>query len=316
MKYFANLRVKAIRNWNKNSKKILITILVIIIIITINQILKNMPKKIEPPQITYTPHISVVQEEEVPKKYQEPIANILERYVTFCNNQEYEKAYNLITDECKKAYYPTLEQFTGYVNYVFQGKKKSYDIQSYSIVDNVYVYRIRIFDNFMANGTTDGFGYYEEKFILKEENGNIKLSIGEFISQDNPQVAVEDEYMKVRITERTVDYESETYTIVVENKTDDKYIVIADGSQTNEVKIDLGSRQDLADDVLEYFVVAPGKFRVQKVKFTKFYDSGNTTKGIVFGAVRILEKYDSKLKTTQENLDNAVKLYSMEIPIE
>lgn len=316
MKSFTNLRVKAIRNWNKNSKKILIVILAIVIIITINQILKRMPKKIDPPKITYTPHISVVQEEEVPKKYQEPIANIIQRYVNFCNNKEYDKAYGLITEECKKAYYPTLEQFTGYVNYVFQGKKKSYDIQSYSIVDNIYVYRIRIFDNFMATGTTDGFAYYEEKFILKEEDGNIKLSIGEFISQDNPQIVVEDEYMRVRITERTVDYESETYKIVVENKTDDKYIVIADGTQANEVKIDLGSRQDLADDVLEYFVVAPGKFRVEEVKFTKYYDSANETQGIVFGAIRILEKYDSKQKTTQENLDNAVKLYSMEIPIE
>lgn len=315
MMYFARLQTRLINFWRRNKAKILVTIIIVLIIFIINNIIKNMPEKIPEPTTTYTPHVSVITDEEVPEKYQQEIVNIVDEYFNYCNNGEYEKAYNCITQECKNAYYPTLEGFTGYVNAVFEGKKKIYNIQSYSIVDNKYIYSIRILDDILANGTTDGYYYYEEKFVLTEENGKMKLSIGEFVSQEDPNISVEDDYMVVEIIDKVVDYETETYKIVVTNKTDDKYIVIADGSQNNEVLLNLGSREDKPDEVLNYFVIKPGGFRVQEITFSKFYDNGLTSRGLKFGAVRVLNSYSYETKTTQEDLDSAVKLYSIEIPL-
>ena len=217
---YTNFRVKLIQFWKKNKKKILIGLIIYLTILIINNVLKNMPEKLPEPSISFKPHVAVVTDQEVPKKYQKPIENLVDTYFNYCNNGEYENAYNLITDECKKAYYPTLEEFTAYVNHVFEGKKKIYTLQSYSIVDNIYVYNIKILDDILANGTSDGYYFYEEKLILKEENGQMRLSIGEFINQDKPNIAVEDEYMKIEIVERTVDYDTETYRIKVTNKLD------------------------------------------------------------------------------------------------
>lgn len=316
MKTYTNYRVKAIQFWKRNKKRILIGIIIFLIILIINNILKNMPKKLPSPSISYKPHVTVLTDKEVPKKYQKPIENLVDTYFNYCNNGEYENAYNLITDDCKKACYPTLEQFTGYVNHVFEGKKKIYSLQSYSIVNNIYVYQIKILDDFLATGTSEGYYYYEEKLILKEENGEMKLSIGEFISQDQPHIAVEDEYMKVEIFDRTVDYETETYRIKVTNKSDSNYIVIADGDQNNEVQLNLGSRKDNPSKVVDSFIVKPNSFRFETITFNKFYDDGNTSQGIYFGAVRILNNYDYSVGTTQEVLDSALKLYAMEIPLQ
>lgn len=316
MNTYTNLRVKSIDFWKKNKRKILIISIAVIAVCIINQVLKNMPKKVDPPSTTYTPHVSVITDEKVPEKFQEPIENIIDKYFNYCNNQEYENAYNCITDECKKAYYPNLDEFKAYVDYVFQGKKKIYNIQSYSIIDNKYVYSIRILDDILANGTTDGYYYYEEKFVLTEENGNFKLAIGEFIGESNPNIIIEDEYMIVKIVDKVVDYDTETYKIVITNKTDDKYIIIADGDQSNEIILNAGLREISPRNTVNQCYIAPGRFDVQDLVFEKFYDTGSTSTSITLGAIRILENYDYAVGTTEDVLNSAVKLYSLEIPLE
>lgn len=313
MDYFTALRLKFMRFWKKNKKKIFIIFIIWLIVIIINYILKNMPEKIEPPSISYTPHVTVLTEEEVPEKYQEPIENLVDTYFNYCNNKEYENAYNLITDECKKNVYPTLEQFIGYIDHVFEGKNKIYNIQSYSITDNKYVYNLRILDDILANGTTDGYYYYEEKIILIEENGEMKLSIGEFIEQVEPNITVEDDYLEIKIVNKVVDYETETYTVEFRNKTD-KYIVIADNSQNNEVVLNLGGETRKPQN-LNYgnVIIFPNSSKTATFIFNEYYDNGKTAESLMFGAIRVLNEYDALEGTTQENLDNAVKLYGLNL---
>lgn len=317
MGYFTNLRVKFIRFWSKNKKYMLIGIIIFLVVITINNILKNMPKKIQEPSVSYKPSTIVLSEngEKVPEKQHEEIVNLVDIYFNYCNNAEYEKAYNCITEECKEAVYPSLEIFTEYVKNIFEGKKKTYNVQAYSVVDNTYVYNIRILDDILANGTSDGYYYYQEKLILKEENGEMKLSIGEFVGEENLNINVEDENMIIRIASVFVDYETETYKIVIENKSNDKYIVVADGTQSNEVILNSGTRQKLPAEAEKQLIVKPGSFVMREVKFNKFYDDGNVSTSIKFGAIRILKSYDYNEGTTEEVLNNALELYSLEVPL-
>jgi len=316
MRYWTSLRLKIIDFCKRNKKKIFVVLIIWLIIFIINYILKNMPEKLPEPSTTYTPHVSVMDDEkEVPEEYQEPIENLIDTYFNYCNNQEYEKAYNLITSQCKEKYYPTLEQFKGYIDEVFEGKKKIYNIQSYSIVDNKYFYNIRILDDILANGTTDGYYYYEEKFVLIEENGEMKLSIAEYVGDEKTNIFVEDDNMIIEITNKSMDYETETYTIKVTNKTDN-YIVISDNKQENEIILDLGDRtRNPINMPVAFFFIEPNSSKTQEVQFTKFYDDGLEAEKIILGAIRILKDYNWKEGTTQENLDNAIKLYGLQITL-
>lgn len=313
----ANLEVKIRRFLKKRKKKVVIFFLVAwIIIFIINMIIKNKPEQINPPMVTYTPHIPVMDSDaEVPEKYQEPIESLIDEYFRYCNNGEYEKAYNLITDDCKKNVYPTLEQFTGYIDAVFQGKHKIYNIQSYSIVDNKYIYNIRILDDILANGTTDGYYYYEEKFIMIEDDGKVKLSIGEFVESKDLGLLAEEENMAIEISNVSIDYDTIEYTIRITNKTD-KYIVIADNTQSNEITLDLGDQTRVPNDMeAMYFFIRPNSVKTQTIAFNKFYDDGMTPQKLTFGVIRILNDYDPYEGTTQEELDNAVRLYGLQIKL-
>lgn len=316
MGYSTDLKLKMIRFFKRNKKKILVFFIIWLIIFIINYILKNKPEELPAPSTTLTPHVSVLNEsKEVPEKFQKPIENLIDTYFNYCNNKEYEKAYNLITTDCKNKNYPSLDGFKGYIDTIFENKKKIYNIQCYSIVDNKYVYSIRILDDILATGTTDGYSYYEEKFVLIEENGEMKLSIAEYIGEEQPNIIIEDDYMIVEILNKSIDYETETYTIKVTNKTDN-YIVISDNSQNNEILLDLSEQTKKPINMpVAYFFIKPNSTKTQEVQFGKFYDDGLSSQKIILGAIRIFKDYNWKEGTTQENLDNAVKLYGLEIPL-
>lgn len=320
----SDFQVRIINFWKKHKKKIFIIIIIWLIIIVINQILKHRKPAEEKPSTTYTPHITVMGDgdEKVPEQYQKPIEDYVEKYFNYCNNGEYEKAYELISDECKKNYFPTLEGFTTYVNKIFQGKKKIYNIQGYSIVDNKYTYNIRILDDILANGTSEpfqiggktyenGYYYYEEKLIFTEENGELKLSI-QYVGDSEPNIIMEDENFTVRILKKVADYESETYTVQIDNKTDN-YIVISDGTQKNEITMNYGGREKEIKNQIATLYIRPHSFAVRELTFENYLDEGRTADTLKFNAVRVLKNYVVEKGTTQENLDEAVQLYSFEI---
>lgn len=312
---FRNLKAKIVNYSQKNRKKLIIIFLIAwLIIFIINTILKNTPEKLPEPTTTFKPHVTVMDDtKEVPEKYQEPIENLIEKYMNYCNSKEYDKAYEMITKECRDKNYPTIDQFKAYIDHVFEGKKKIYNIQSYSIVDNKYIYQIRILDDILANGTNNGYYYYEEKFVITEDNGELKLSIAEYVEDEQPNILAEDNNMKVEITNVSKDYSTETYTIKVTNKTD-KYIVISDNTYANEVLLDLGEDTRRPNNTnIVYFYVLPNSITTQEFTFSKYYDSSLKAKKILFTNVRILKDYNWQTRTTQENIDNAVELYAFQI---
>lgn len=315
MNYYTNARLKFIDFWKRNKKIILICLIVFLVVIVINYILKKLPKEAEDPSYSYAPQIAVVNNQEVPESVQKPIENIVDTYFNYCNNKDYESAYNMLSTECKNSLFPSIEVFKKYINNIFGDKKKVYTLQSYSVVDNVYIYDMKITNDYMADGTSEGYYSYNEKIVLTDENGEFKLGVKKFISQGDPHVKAEDDYMKVEVLDVVKEYDRITYKLKITNKMDDKYIVIADGTQANEIKLDLDVRKDSPDNTVTGFVVNPGAFRYQELYFSEFYDNELEIKGIFFGAVRILDKYDYSVGTTQENIDTAYKLYSALVPV-
>ena len=106
-KFRTNFRIKIKEIFKKIWKNAGIVLILWIIMLIINYLLGNM--KTEPiPITTYEPHISIMNEDkEVPKELQEPINKIFNEYVNYCNNQEYEEAYNMLSEGCKKNLYTT-----------------------------------------------------------------------------------------------------------------------------------------------------------------------------------------------------------------
>ena len=158
--------------WLKEKKNIIISIVVIwLIIIAVNFYIgstKDADKLIKNQALTYgnihTPAISSKYKVEVDT---EDIDNIIEDFIKFCNNKEYENAYNLLTDGCKEVlFFNDIENFKKYIDEIFNSYK-IYDIQNLSNGKNAYIYRLRLFDDFYSEGVNslNDINYKEQQII-------------------------------------------------------------------------------------------------------------------------------------------------------
>lgn len=302
-----------IRRFFKKYKKIIIFIVIAwAIIFTVNYILKNMPKE-EIPKTTYEPNVSVMTEDEVPEKWQATIESTIDTFVQRCNNKEYESAYNMLSDDCKDAVYPTLSSFQKYVDNRFK-EKRSYSIQNFSNVGKQYIYDVNLMDDLMATGLTNKEFYYnEEKFVFTEDDKSLKLAISGFVRRNNLNIFAEDENLKVNILYKDVYYDNEIYSVTLTNRSTHP-IVIADGTTNNEVVINTGEDERSEKNVGTYgIVLQPNESKSYKFQFNKYCDDGNAPTYMMFNNIRVLQSYSGNESTRQAELDNAIRIYTLRI---
>ena len=311
---FAGIRLK-LRNFIKRNRKIIIIVLLLwLLVMVINQFLKNYSFQ-DFERTTYNEHQAIMDTgETVPERLEQPINETIDTYFNYCNNKQYEEAYQMVSDDCKRIYFPTLEDFKEYVDIVFD-ENKIYYLQNFSNYNGTYIYRMRIMEDLMATGLTnkDNLYFYEEKIALKEEDDKISLSLRQYITSENIEEIYEDDYVKITIKSKDVFYEQEIYNIEVKNKTS-KTVVLADTQESNEIILQVGSEMRGTDVDNLYVVIYPEETQEYSLAFTKFYDEENLPAGLIFNAVRILNQYSGFEELKDYEINTAEALYSIEIP--
>ena len=311
---FTGIRLK-LRNFIKRNRKIIIIVLLLwLLVMVINQFLKNYSFQ-DFERTTYNEHQAIMDTgETVPERLEQPINETIDTYFNYCNNKQYEEAYQMVSDDCKRIYFPTLEDFKEYVDIVFD-ENKIYYLQNFSNYNGTYIYRMRIMEDLMATGLTnkDNLYFYEEKIALKEEDDKISLSLRQYITSEDIEEIYEDDYVKITVKSKDVFYEQEIYNIEVKNKTS-KTVVLADTQESNEIILQVGSEMRGTDVDNLYVVIYPEETQEYSLAFTKFYDEENLPAGLIFNAVRILNQYSGFEELKDYELNTAEALYSIEIP--
>ena len=127
-----------IRWYNQNRKSIWATIAIIVIIIGVIQLinyfykvrneeeLSNLGNQIQNTTINYNYNNVRIDDNrsgltgEVISENQETEIGVIDDFINYCNENNLQSAYDLLTDECKEEMYPTLEDFQeSYYNQVF-----------------------------------------------------------------------------------------------------------------------------------------------------------------------------------------------------
>ena len=315
MKIEASIRIKLRNFWQKYNKIIIIAIIVIALIIIINRILllNNTPDE---PETSYEPHVAVLDDsEEVPEEVAESFEEFIESYVNYCNCGNYVDAYNLVSDDCKKNLFENdYDSFVEYVSERF-GTGKRYAIQSYSNTDDLYIYSVKLYDDFLATGLTNqSYRYLEEKMAVSyDDNDNIVFSVGNYMESETLQYQASNDYLKAEITESFSKYSYITYTLKITNRTD-YTIVIKDGlADCEEVCMVIGSETRNMEEDGTTIVLEPGEVESYSIIFSKFYDSELEPESIILNAVRVMENYTGNSETAEEEIENAVDKFSMTI---
>ena len=314
MGYWLDIKLKIMRFFRKHKKKIIIILIIWAIVIAINYYLKNRPK-IVVPKTTYDPHSPVMDNtDDVPEKYKEPISNLVHNYIEYCNNKDYESAYNLLSKEFKEKYCDNIEDFKEYVDNIFS-TKKIYNIQNFSNINNTYVYRVRLLEDILESGTTDDYKYSEEKYVIKEEDGILKMSLNGYCGKEDMDVDVEDDNMQIKILKKDIQYDKTTYTVEIKNKTSN-YIVIADTLTNDEIQIKLPNEQRTAKYLTNADIcILPNSTETFEFTFDEYFDDNQEPTNLIFNTIKILPEYTGREENIQKEIENAVKLYSLSIDL-
>lgn len=320
---FTELRLR-FRHWFRKYKKVVFVALVIWgLIFLINLYMRN--RKVEPqPTTTKEPHASVInQSSTTPKSMQTPIEDMLKEYIGYCNEGNYQKAFNMLSEDCRSYEFDNnIERFMSHV-LVKMPTPKKYAIQDYSNTTygnkNVYIYEVKYTDDLLATGLTNStYGFTSEKFTFYEDKEKgMQMNAGNYIYHTDIKSISENEYLKIDVIDKVVNYSIEKYEVKFTNRSN-YTVVVSDGIEKDEVILTLPAETRNRAEIND-IVLAPQESLTLEFTFPKFVDDGDVSQSIVFSSIRVMEKYsgteDIEDTVIQSEIDNAISKFSMEVNV-
>jgi hypothetical protein len=198
---FTDFRLRFRHFIRRNKRIIFIVVMAWLIIFGINQYLKN--RTVTPTaETTYEAHASVMDStSSTPKSMQEPIEEMIDEYIGYCNEGNYQKAFNMLSEDCREyAFDNDVEKFMTHV-LVKMPTPKKYSIQDYSNTTynntKIYIYEIKYTDDLLATGLTNStYSFTSENFTFyKDDDGEIQMNVGNYIYHSDIKSISENEYV-------------------------------------------------------------------------------------------------------------------------
>ena len=212
---------RLIRYWNQNRFKIIIIIIIIVFAILlirfIDYIVSIMPEENNIAQNNLTNYVgpteSVLTGEEMTKNQMQMVSTIYQ-FVDYCNAQNIEEAYNLLSQECKEELYTNIDIFTNnYVTPIFNNQNKIAAIENWG--GNTY--KVQIKDNPLTTGINNTQDVFEDYItIVIDDNGENKLNINNYIGREeiNKVGSIENIEITVLRSDTYMDYQTYTFKVV------------------------------------------------------------------------------------------------------
>lgn len=232
-----------------------------------------------------------LQEEEISSAQK-----IIEQFVSYCNNGETEKAYNLLSKDCKDEVYKNLNIFeTLYYKENFGG-----NIKKTATIENWFgnTYTVYISADIMATGKIEDTKK-RDYYTLIDEDGSTKLNINSFIKKENINKEQTENNITYKIISKNVYMDYEEYTVQVQNGSENT--ILLDSMQSTKT-IYLEDEKSVKyycytnEIISEFLKVNKGASTQLKLRFMRSYSSSQKNVSLVFSDI-ITNYTGSKDKT-------------------
>lgn len=300
------------RSLFNNRYVIFIIIFVIILLLYFIQVLNNNTKeKFEAENnkiqntVSYTPKEdesskATISGESINKTQQTNNTKIIEEFITYCNNKEIEKAYNLLTEECKEEIFASsIQNFKlKYVDVIFTSKKMC-SAQSW-MNSYGYTYKVKILDDMISTGhISSSENAIEDYYTVVKKDDVYKLNINGYIGRKEYNKQVESNGIKLNIVCKDIYKEYESYDIKIENLTN-KTILLDSKEKVDSIYL-IGSNENnysaFSYEVDKtYLIVEPQKEKKLTIRFNKLYSNQVLMRELVFSdIITDYETYEATL---------------------
>lgn len=294
-----------VRFYNQNRIKIWIIVITIIFGFTIIQILNKAIKENNKNQDNivgksnevnvskYTKESeSMVSGGSVMLNYQDEFGDLLDNFLKYCINEDYDKAYDLLSDDCKETLYKSEDLFiTGYCNNKFT-KLKKYNFQSWSSAKGIYIYLVKIFDDMLVTGKDNTQNYIQDYLTIVKEDGNYKINVGGFIGKENINKKISKNGISINVLNSYIYMDYQIYDLAISNTTNNN-ICISSKEQNDIYLLDENETKFnalISENTIDDFILKDGEKKYIKIKFNASYRSNLKIKDVVFE--NVIKDYD------------------------
>ena len=193
--------------------------------------------------------------------------SLIDEFINDCNSNKTQEAYELLTDECKELFYPTIDDFKNIYYQNLYSTKKTYKLENW--IGNTY--KVIFMEDALTTGKIGSNEMIKQDYFTIVDNRlNINSYIGrkkiDKISKSNEiyfNVIYKDIFMDYEIYNLDIKNLSEKI-VFLDDETNTKSIAIQD---TNEVKNYLYSGELNYDNLK----LAPGQTINLRLKFQKLF---------------------------------------------
>lgn len=228
--------------------------------------------------------------------------NLISTFIEYCNNKEIDKAYELLTDECKENVYPSVESFNkNYIQVIFNEKKYA-DIQSWIQNEKKYTYLVKFTGDIISTGNSDGKEYQD--YITINEEGQ-KLNINKYIGRKKVNKIQELENIKFEINFVDLYKDYEVYYLKVSNQ-NNRQIILDNLSSTTNTYIETNKETKIKCSNYEAgassFKFNAGVSKNIKLKFVKQYNPDIIDEKLVFSSAILNAENNEDVKNVSIEL--------------
>lgn len=296
----SNLR----RNLFENRYKILAIIVAIILVLCLIKTFNEMAKNVLQQSKTnvnysetsnYRPQETTILGENVSSEKQEKNTKVVDQFVEYCNSKDIEKAYELLTDECKEELFSSnIENFkNNYVEKIFD-TYKTYNMQSLINATNT-TYKVKIMQDVLATGETGKV--VEDYYTIVNENGTYKININSYIEKSKTNNnSSEKNNITITVLSKDIYKDYEKYKIKVENNTNNTILLDTKTKQKSAyATANNGATYTIfmyeVDDM--YLTIKPKIYSIFDIKVNKIYSPNIKVDTLSFTDIVLnLEEYN------------------------
>lgn len=310
-----------IRFFNQNRKKIFWIILIIVFLFLLIQLLDWIAQNKTNEEIIVVNNQtnnkanelvtdkSLVSGQTISSSYLNLATDTINEFIDYCNNGELQKAYDMLTDECKEEMFSTIDSFKRiYYDGNFNGEKKSCTIENW--VGNTY--RINLTGDILSTGNLKNSGTNQDYITIVELDDEIKLNINGYISRKNSNKSTKHDGLEIKIETIDTYMDYEIYNLSIINDTEHA-IYLGDCNDTEAIYL-LDSYEmkykfygnEIAQNQL---IISSNSKRNLRIKFSNTYSSNRNIKKLVFS--KMIFNYNEYVMT--ENKEDYEGIYKIGI---
>lgn len=231
---------------------------------------------------------------------------LIEQFVKYCNNNQIEDAYGMISKDCKTVLFPNINIFkNNYIKKIFNQNK------TVKVEKEIYgngIYKVTYMNNILQSGGKSDKQRIDYIYITDEDENKV-LSLNKFLYIKKIGTESKNKKLNIEVIEKQIFIDYEIYTIKITNNTENE-ILIANQNDVNNINLtdenDVKYSSYIDELATEILVVQQNGTKTINIKFNKTF---NTDRKIKYMNFNVIMDYNAYIKGQDfETLKYSVQL--------